>query len=83
MERTVTAAFRDGWDRTFGPKLPKRRSQIICNPFPLRRDVTVHYEVPDDFTVADLQRFVRHLATMCSDWEPNLGFPTLTFAERP
>lgn len=70
------ASFRDNWDRVFGPKRPVR---IIRNPFQLRVDVEVRYEVPVDFNIRDLRRLVRHLGTMCEDWEPEMGFAEVEY----
>ena len=76
----MSRAFRDGWDRVFGPK----PEPALRNPFPLRRGVMMHYEIPADFNLADLRRLTQHLATMCHDWGPEMGFPDVVFPpEKP
>jgi len=72
----MNAAYRAGWDRIFGPKTPPK---MITNPFNLRKDVRIQYEVPQDFNLHDLRRLVTHLATMCEDWEPEMGWPDVSF----
>lgn len=74
-----TKAYRDGWERVFGPRTPV---EMISNPFMLRHDLSIRYEIPRDFALRDLRRLVRHLATMCDDWEPEHGFPVLAWPER-
>lgn len=70
----MSRAFREGWERIFG-----RKPGIIRNPFNIRPGLRIHYEVPDDFTVRDLRRLVRHLSTMCEDWEPEHGLAEVEF----
>jgi hypothetical protein len=70
-----TKAYRDGWDRIFTPKPPR----MLRTPFPLRPGVQITVEIPADFNLRDLRRFVWYLATMCNDWEPEMGFPSLTW----
>jgi hypothetical protein len=70
-----TTAYCKGWERIFKKSPP----QIISNPFQLRPDVVIRYEVPVDFTKRDLQRLVRHLGTMCEDWEPEEGLAVVSF----
>jgi len=78
LERSPNAAYRDGWERTFGPK-PKATPRIIRNPYPLRPGLDIRYEIPEDFTIQDLRRLTRHLSTMCSDWEPQMGVAEIAF----
>lgn len=51
----------------------------ITNPYTLRRGVECRYTIPVDFTLADLRKLTTHLTTLCSDWEPEQGWPVLTF----
>jgi len=73
----TSAAYRDGWERIFGPPAPK----ITSCPFPLRRGLTITVELPSDLKLADLRRFVWYLVTMCNDWEVEMGLPVLAFSE--
>ena len=47
--------------------------------FPLRRDLMIIVELPSDLKLKDLRRFVQYLATMCDDWEVEMGLPVLTW----
>ena len=70
-------AYRDGWEQVFGPKpAPK----VTRHPFPLRRGMVINVELPSDLRLRDLRRFAQYLATMCDDWEPEMGLPVLMFA---
>lgn len=60
-------AYGVGWDLVFGEKEP---TQMIRNPYALRRNLMITYEIPIDFRIADWKRFTRHLLTMCDDWDP-------------
>jgi hypothetical protein len=71
----MSAAYREGWDRIFDPPLPR----LIRCPFNLRRGLTIHVDVPSDLKLRDLRRFVQYLATMCDDWEVEMGLPVLSF----
>ena len=70
----MSQAFREGWERVFGLRPPPK---IVLCPFNLRRGLVIHVELPNDFCLRDLRRFVRYLATMCDDWEPEDGLPVL------
>jgi hypothetical protein len=70
-------AYREGWERIFGPKSPK----VISCPFNLRSDLTIRVDLPTDLHLADLRRFVWYLVTMCDDWEPWRGFPSFAWPE--
>ncbi len=71
----MSQAYREGWDRIFGPPPPK----IMSCSFPLRRDLMIIVELPSDLKLKDLRRFVQYLATMCDDWEVEMGLPVLTW----
>lgn len=74
---SARSAFAIGWEAVFGPKRPV---SMIRNPFSLRGGtVWASYEIPADFTKADLRLLVRNLGTMCSDWEPEEGFAEIEF----
>jgi len=71
----MTRAFRDGWERIFAKPAPA----LIRNPFALRPDLSIRYEVPSDFSKRDLARLVRHLGTLCIDWESHEGLAEVRF----
>jgi hypothetical protein len=71
-----TKAYRDGWERTF-----RSKPTIHVCPFNMRRGLVINVELPDDLKLRDLRRFVQYLATMCDDWEPEMGFPVLAWPE--
>jgi hypothetical protein len=75
----MSQAYREGWDRTFGPK---PAPQLYTNQFRLRRDCQIPVTLPVDFNLHDLRRLVRNLATCCDDWEPDMGFPSVVFSQR-
>ncbi|MGA9307322.1 MAG: hypothetical protein WBW31_18100 [Candidatus Sulfotelmatobacter sp.] len=78
-DETMGNAYRDGWDRTFGPKESPR--MLRC-PFPLRRGLQIEVTLPDDLKLADLRRFVWYLVTMCDDWDEDDGFPSFAWPDR-
>ena len=70
------AAYRKGWDRIFAPKVPP---QMLRCPFSLRRGIQIEVTLPHDLKVSDLRRFVWYLATMCDDWDTEMGMPEIVF----
>jgi hypothetical protein len=78
-QAAMSQAYREGWERTFGPKAPP---ELLRCPFPLRKGLIIHVELPRDLELRDLRRFVQYLATMSDDWEPEMGLPVLAFPEQ-
>lgn len=74
----MSAAYRAGWERIFGPSPP----EIHRSSFPLRRGLQIVVELPSDLKLLDLRRFVQYLATMCNDWEVEMGLPVLSWPEK-
>lgn len=73
----MSRAYRDGWEQVFGAKpAPK----VTRHPFPLRRGMVINVDLPSDLRLRDLRRFTQYLATMCDDWEVEMGLPVLMFS---
>ena len=73
----MSQRYREGWELLFGPPPPKMHQCL----FNLRRGMIIDLNLPDDLKLADLHRFVQYLATMCDDWEPEMGLPKIIFPD--
>ena len=73
----MTAAFRAGWERIFGPPSPK---MLNC-PFNLRRRMVLDISLPSDLKLREVRRFAQFLTTMCDDWDHERGLPALVFED--
>lgn len=76
---TMGNEYREGWERTFGPKPAPRMLRCLHT---LRRGMRIEVTLPEDLRLSDIRRFVWYLATMCDDWDVNDGMPEIVLPSR-
>jgi hypothetical protein len=72
----MSQAFREGWDRIFGPRPPVT---IHACAFNLRNGMVIEVKLPSDLKFREVRRFAKFLTTYCDEWDPERGLPSLLF----